>query len=77
MSFRTATNVAAYLNKYSEIKFDSTYLAKKDINPQFAEQLYALAPGQVFGPYTDNGYSKLSNIYNIFYLVLLLLIFHI
>jgi peptidyl-prolyl cis-trans isomerase D len=61
-SFASVTNLADYVNKYSEIKFDSTYVAKKDINPQFAEQLYALAPGQVYGPYTDNGYSKLSRI---------------
>ena len=61
-SFASAANLADYVNKYSEIKFDSTYIAKKDINPQFAEQLYALAPGQVFGPYTDNGYSKLTRV---------------
>ena len=61
-SFRSATNLADYVNKYSEIKFDSAYVAKKDINPQFAEQLYNLAPGQVFGPYTDNGYSKLTRV---------------
>ncbi len=61
-SFASATNLADYVNKYSEIKFDSTYVAKKDINPQFAEQLYSLAPGQVFGPYSDNGYSKLSRV---------------
>lgn len=61
-SFASATNLADYVNKYSEIKFDSTYVAKKDINPQFAEQVYALASGQVFGPYTDNGYSKLTRV---------------
>lgn len=61
-SFRSAVNLADYVNKYSEIKFDSTYVAKKDINPQFAESVYSLAPGQVFGPYTDNGYSKLTRI---------------
>jgi peptidyl-prolyl cis-trans isomerase D len=61
-SFASAANLSDYVNKYSEIKFDSTYVAKKDINPQFAEQLYALAPGQVFGPYTDNGYSKLTRV---------------
>ena len=61
-SFRTATNLGEYVNKYSDIKFDSTYVAKKDINPQFAEQLYALAPGQVYGPYVDNGYSKLTRV---------------
>lgn len=61
-SFKSATNLASYVNKYSDIKFDSTYVAKKDINPQFAEQIYGLAPGQVFGPYTDNGYSKLTRV---------------
>ena len=61
-SFASATNLADYVNKYSEIKFDSTYVAKKDINPQFAEQLYTLTSGQVFGPYTDNGYSKLTRV---------------
>ena len=61
-SFASAANLADYVNKYSEIKFDSTYVSKKQINPQFAEQLFALAPGQVYGPYTDSGYSKLSRI---------------
>lgn len=61
-SFASATNLSAYVNKYSEIKFDSTYIAKKDINPQFAEQVYNLGSGQVYGPYTDNGYSKLTRV---------------
>jgi peptidyl-prolyl cis-trans isomerase D len=61
-SFKSVSNLSAYVNKYSEIKFDSTYVAKKDINPQFAEQIYNLAPGQVFGPYTDNGFSKLTRV---------------
>ena len=63
-SFSSATNLAEYVNKYSDAsaKFDSTYVAKKDINPQFAEQIYGLAPGQVFGPYADNGYSKLTRV---------------
>ncbi len=61
-SFKSASNLSAYVNKFSEIKFDSTYVAKKDLNPQFADQLFALAPGQVYGPYTDNGYSKLTRV---------------
>lgn len=63
-SFASATNLGEYVNKYSDAsaKFDSTYVAKKDINPQFAEQLFGLASGQVFGPYTDNGFSKLTRV---------------
>jgi len=61
-SFASATNLADYVNKYSEIKFDSTYLSKKQMNPQFTEQLFALAPGQVYGPYTDGGYTKLTRV---------------
>lgn len=61
-SFRSATNLGEYVNKYSDVKFDSVYKSKNDINPQFAEQLFTLAPGQVYGPYVDNGYSKLTRV---------------
>lgn len=63
-SFASANNVGEFVNKYSEIKFDSTYVSKQDLNPQFADALFNLAPGQVYGPYTDNGFSKLTRLVN-------------
>ncbi|WP_338376902.1 peptidylprolyl isomerase [uncultured Flavobacterium sp.] len=59
-SFKNATDVADFVNKNSDIKFDSTYVAKKDLPLEYQEQLFNLPVGEVFGPYTDNGYQKLS-----------------
>ncbi len=59
-SFRNATNNAEYVNNNSDIKFDSTYKAKKDLPLEYQEQLFNLANGSVFGPYVDGGYQKLS-----------------
>lgn len=59
-SFRNASNNSEYVNKNSDLKFDSTYVAKKDLPLEFQEQLFNLANGEVFGPYVENGYQKLS-----------------
>ena len=59
-SFKNASNTAEYVNKNSDLKFDSTYVAKKDLPLEFQEQLFNLPTGEVFGPYVDNGYQKLS-----------------
>ena len=59
-SFKNASNNAEYVNKNSDIKFDSTYVAKKDLPLEYQEQLFTLANGEVFGPYVENGYQKLS-----------------
>ncbi|WP_298157252.1 peptidylprolyl isomerase [Flavobacterium sp.] len=52
--FKNATNIAEFVNKNSELPFDSTYVAKDKLPAQFAEQLYNLPAGEVFGPYTVN-----------------------
>ena len=59
-SFKNATNNAEYVNNNSDIKFDSTYKAKKDLPLEYQEQLFNLPNGEVFGPYSDGGYQKLS-----------------
>ena len=51
--FGKATNVADFVNSNSDIPFDSTYVAKKDLPAAVAEQLYNLAPGAIFGPYMN------------------------
>lgn len=56
-SFKDAKNVAEFVNNNSDISYDSTYIAKKDLPAQFAEQLFNLPVGEVFGPYEyNNGY---------------------
>lgn len=60
--FGAAKNIAEFVNANSDLKFDSTYVAKKDLSPEFGEQLFNLAPGQVYGPYVEGNYYKLSRL---------------
>jgi peptidyl-prolyl cis-trans isomerase D len=59
-AFKDVTDVAAFVNANSDIKFDSTYLAKSQLPIEYQEQLFSLTKGEVFGPYTYNGYQCVS-----------------
>jgi peptidyl-prolyl cis-trans isomerase D len=59
-TFATASNLAEFVNKNSDIKYDSTYVPKKDLAPENAEALFNLAPGQVYGPYMQGAYYCVS-----------------
>lgn len=60
VKFDSVANVGKFVNDNSDIKFDSTYLAKKDLPLEFQEQLFNLPAGSVFGPYVHNGHQCLS-----------------
>lgn len=58
--FKIAANNQEYVDANSDIKYDSTYITKKQLPAQFADQLYNLPTGEVFGPYIFNGYYAIS-----------------
>ena len=58
--FASVTDNAEFVNANSDIPFDSTYIAKKDLPAEHAEQLFALAAGQIYGPYMFNNYYCIS-----------------
>jgi len=58
--FKGAKDAIEFVNANSDKPYDSTYVAKKDLPVQFAEQLFNLAPGEVFGPYINNNFVCLS-----------------
>lgn len=58
--FSTVTNVEDFVNKHSDIAYDSTFVTKKQLPSLQAEDLFALEVGAVYGPYEDNGYFKIS-----------------
>ncbi|RDI15863.1 peptidylprolyl isomerase [Flavobacterium sp. AG291] len=62
--FASVANNEEFVNKYSDIKYDTTYVTKKQLPVEFAEQIYNLGKGHVFGPYIDNGYYKLTKMIN-------------
>jgi peptidyl-prolyl cis-trans isomerase D len=57
---RDVKNIREFVNANSDIKFDSTYLAKKDLPLDFQEQLFNLETGAIFGPYVFNGHQCVS-----------------
>ena len=58
--FGATKNNADFVNANSDIPFDSTYVAKTDLPAEHAEKLYALASGEIYGPYMFNNYYCIS-----------------
>jgi len=58
--FRSATNTIEFVNSNSDIPYDSTYVAKKDLPAVDADKLYNLAPGEIYGPYMFGNYYCIS-----------------
>ncbi len=58
--FKNATNTIEFVNSNSDIPYDSTYVAKKDLPAIDADKLYNLAPGEIYGPYKFGNYYCVS-----------------
>jgi peptidyl-prolyl cis-trans isomerase D len=61
-SFKTAKNIAEYVNSNSDTPYDSTFVAKKDLPAEHAEKLFTLGVGEVYGPYLVNGNYQVSKL---------------
>ena len=59
-SFKDATNVAEFVAENSDRPYDSTYVTKQDMPAEFADKLFSLPQGEVFGPYIVGNYYYLS-----------------
>ena len=60
VKFDSVVNVGEFVNANSDIKFDSTYLAKKDLPLDYQEALFNLPVGGIYGPYVFNGHQCIS-----------------
>lgn len=58
--FRATKNTAEFVNMNSDVPYDSSYVAKKDLPAEFAEQLYNLPQGEIYGPYKFNDYMAVT-----------------
>jgi peptidyl-prolyl cis-trans isomerase D len=58
--FKDASNTIEFVNSNSDIPYDSTYVAKKDLPAIDADKLYNLAPGEIYGPYMNGKYYCIS-----------------
>ncbi|MEA1785601.1 SurA N-terminal domain-containing protein [Arenibacter sp. GZD96] len=56
---KNTKDIADFIDRNSDIKFDSIYKAKKDLLPtRLADTLAALAVGELYGPFRDGIYFK-------------------
>ena len=60
--FRTTKNISDFIDQYSEIPFDSIYRARGEFNNEYADILFGLSVGEVFGPYRDGNFFKISRL---------------
>ncbi len=57
---RSTTNITEFLDRKSDIKFDTVYKAKKELSSSVADTLMSLKVGDIYGPYKDGNYFKIS-----------------
>ena len=62
--FSTTDDMMAFLDRHSDMKFDTIYKAKNQLPARFADTLMTLQVGEVFGPYRDGDYFKVSKMMN-------------
>ena len=60
--FKETRNVADFVDQYSEVSFDSVYKPRGEYNNEYADILFGLDQGEVFGPYRDGNTFKISRL---------------
>jgi peptidyl-prolyl cis-trans isomerase D len=58
--FKGAANTIQFVNENSDIPYDSTYVTKQNLPAEHAEALYNLPAGEIYGPYLNGGYYRIS-----------------
>ena len=56
----TTENITDFIEQYSETSFDSIYKTKGILASEYADILFSLNPGDVFGPYKESNQLKIS-----------------
>lgn len=62
--FKNTSDIADFLDRNSDIKFDTIYKAKRDLSQIFADTLTSLNVGDTYGPYKDGNFFKVSKMVN-------------
>jgi len=60
--FRNTTDMAAFLDRNSDTKYDTIYKRKNELPTIAADTLMAMSIGEVYGPYKDGDFFKVSKV---------------
>ena len=58
--FKDTKDISEFIDIYSDISWDSIYVTREDIKSDYNDILFGLNIGQVFGPYKDGNFYKIS-----------------
>jgi len=58
--FSSVKDYSEFIDIYSEVAWDSIYKTKQELSSGFSDILYGLNIGQVFGPYQDGNFYKIT-----------------
>ncbi|AXP81354.1 Chaperone SurA precursor [Mariniflexile rhizosphaerae] len=62
IGFLNTTNNESFVNNNSDIKFDKRFVFKSALPSEVADSIFKLGEGEIYGPYKDNGYFKISKV---------------
>jgi len=54
--------LASFISEHSDVPYQDTYVAETELTGNYSSTLFNLEKGEVFGPYEDNGYSKITRL---------------
>lgn len=60
--FLTTTDNEGFVNAHSDIKFDDRFVFKSSLPTAVSDSIFNLNEGELYGPYKDNGYFKMSKL---------------
>ncbi|MEJ2162803.1 MAG: SurA N-terminal domain-containing protein [Robiginitalea sp.] len=58
--FRSTADMEAFLDRYSDTKYDTLYRARKDLPSLHADSLLNLEENAIYGPYRDGNFFKIT-----------------
>ncbi|MCF4100856.1 SurA N-terminal domain-containing protein [Gillisia sp. M10.2A] len=59
-SFKDVKDVAGFVNQNSDIQYQDRLIFKDEFRSDFADQIFNLNEGEIYGPYKEAGYWKVS-----------------
>jgi len=60
--FKNTKNNEDFINANSAIKFFNSFVFKSSFSPSIADKIYNLKKGDIYGPYSENGFIKATNL---------------
>ncbi len=58
--FKNATDIKSFVNQNSDVQYQDRFFFKDEILGDFAGQIFNLTEGEIYGPYKEDGFWKVS-----------------